>query len=170
MKTCNVCLEDKPLEQFHNRSNSPDGKRYTCKSCSNLKSREWAKNNAERHRKNSRDWSRRNPIRCRQNYKNWAKNNTHKIVHNNAQRRYGLTTNAYEAMLSSQQAVCKICEKGETQKRRSRLSVDHCHKTGKVRGLLCSGCNKGLGYFKDSPEILRKAAAYLDKQRESDIL
>lgn len=43
------------------------------------------------------------------------------------------------------------------------LSVDHCHKTGVNRGLLCSSCNIGLGYFKDSPETLRSAADYLDK-------
>jgi hypothetical protein len=63
-------------------------------------------------------------------------------------------------MLQQQNGLCAICKKTETGKT-SNLCVDHCHKTGKVRGLLCNNCNKGLGLFKDNPEVLLNASAYL---------
>lgn len=69
-------------------------------------------------------------------------------------------------MIALQGNKCAICGSEETDKRRGKLralAVDHDHETGKVRGLLCGACNKGIGLLKDDAEILRKAAAYLDK-------
>jgi hypothetical protein len=71
---------------------------------------------------------------------------------------YGLTLSTYEAMVSAQGGVCRICalpSPGE------RLNVDHCHRTGKVRGLLCRRCNRALGAFHDSAALLIRAAAYV---------
>lgn len=65
-------------------------------------------------------------------------------------------------MLHNQGNKCKICETHESEFDK-RLAVDHCHKTGKVRGLLCSSCNTSLGKFKDDPEILRRAINYLER-------
>lgn len=69
-------------------------------------------------------------------------------------------------MLAAQDGVCAICRNGEASKsnrghRRRRLTVDHDHETGQVRGLLCSGCNLALGGFRDSPDLLLAAASYL---------
>lgn len=69
-------------------------------------------------------------------------------------------------MLKDQNGVCKICNKPETtvDKRNGKtidLSIDHDHKTGVVRGLLCSKCNKGIGYFNDNPELIIVAANYI---------
>lgn len=80
--------------------------------------------------------------------------------------KFGITPEDYEAMLAAQGRVCAICGRAETRmgnggQRIRDLSVDHCHVTGKVRGLLCAGCNKGLGHFADRPEWLETAAAYL---------
>lgn len=58
--------------------------------------------------------------------------------------------------------VCHIC--GGVDKDRN-LAIDHCHQTGKMRGLLCMGCNTALGRFKDNPDLLRKAAEYIEKHR-----
>ena len=58
----------------------------------------------------------------------------------------------------------KICKAPETLQNKN-LAVDHCHKTGKVRGLLCSKCNKGLGLFKDSKELLTTAIEYLEESK-----
>lgn len=66
-------------------------------------------------------------------------------------------------MLEMQGGVCAIC--GGKDKN-FRLAVDHCHQTGKIRGLLCSACNKAIGGFKDSPMLLIKAMRYLHKHLE----
>lgn len=67
-------------------------------------------------------------------------------------------------MLVRQGGVCAICG-GPPDGRWKRFHVDHCHKTGRVRGLLCRKCNNGLGNFGDSVETMRKAIAYLRRKR-----
>lgn len=79
--------------------------------------------------------------------------------------RYGIGAAEYDAMLADQGGCCAICGLPETVLRNSvamKLAVDHCHTTATVRGLLCGDCNNGLGRFKDDPELLRRAAAYLE--------
>jgi len=81
-------------------------------------------------------------------------------------RKYNLTVKQYELMLKSQNGVCKLCKRPETRKQNNKikqLCVDHCHRTGKVRGLLCHNCNTAIALFSDDPELLRKAAEYLEK-------
>src|SRR5574343_538867 len=74
-------------------------------------------------------------------------------------REYGLTVEALRELLA--RPVCDIC--GEAFASTKHRHVDHCHTTGKARGLLCSNCNHAIGKMKDDPELLRKAAAYLEK-------
>lgn len=81
-------------------------------------------------------------------------------------QKFGLTVEEYEEMLRRQGGVCALCKKPETyihhaSRKPASLSVDHCHITGKVRALLCANCNKGIGCFKDSPDLLIAAAAYV---------
>ncbi len=79
-------------------------------------------------------------------------------------QRYGITVDRFNSILESQGGVCLICREPETgrQHNRKRLSVDHCHKTGKIRGLLCGRCNRAIGLFKDSPMLVRAASIYLE--------
>lgn len=83
------------------------------------------------------------------------------------QKKYGITLAQFELMLKSQNGVCAICGQPETFKGRggkiTPLSIDHDHKTMRIRGLLCRRCNSFLGHIKDDPEILEKGAAYLRK-------
>ena len=75
---------------------------------------------------------------------------------------FGITFDDYNRMLKSQNNRCAICNSTATGNRRHKnLNVDHCHTTGKVRGLLCHGCNSGIGSMKDDVELLDKAIAYL---------
>jgi len=81
-------------------------------------------------------------------------------------KNYSLTLAEYDALLQKQGGCCAICEKDETMKIKGkviRLSVDHCHETGKVRGLLCTRCNTGLGNFSDDIDRLKQAIDYLGK-------
>jgi len=73
-------------------------------------------------------------------------------------RPYGITSVEYDAMLARQGGVCAVCGTAQTDR---RLAVDHDHVTGRVRGLLCNACNRGLGYFADDRTRLMAAAAYL---------
>ena len=79
----------------------------------------------------------------------------------NLQWRYGLTVEQYDAILKSQGGRCAICRAERPDSRTKQWHVDHCHATGKVRGLLCGQCNLGLGQFRDDPALLRQAIKYL---------
>lgn len=80
-------------------------------------------------------------------------------------RKYGITLHEYQKMSILQNDLCKICLQPDKTILREdgavHLVVDHCHDSGKIRGLLCRSCNLGLGFFADSPSVLEKAIAYL---------
>ena len=79
-------------------------------------------------------------------------------------RAHGITGKIFNEMLKAQSGVCAICERPETVTRKGKLwplSIDHDHKTGKIRGLLCCNCNQALGKFKDNPDNLKRALEYL---------
>lgn len=79
---------------------------------------------------------------------------------------YGMTMDDYDALLTKQGGRCAICRKPPNpQGYRKRLCVDHEHATGRIRGLLCNQCNAGIGQFRDDPEVLRQAAAWLESQQ-----
>src|SRR5574343_1369234 len=75
-------------------------------------------------------------------------------------KKYGLSHNDYAKLIDEQGDVCAICGGVDEDK---YLAVDHCHDSGKVRGLLCSRCNQGLGSFRDSVFNLKNAIKYLEK-------
>ena len=79
---------------------------------------------------------------------------------------FGLSLQQYNAILISQGGVCAICCKAETRKQRGKivaLAVDHCHGTGKIRGLLCAQCNIAIGLLNDNVDMLHKAIKYLTR-------
>jgi len=141
MKTCPQCKQELPLDQFYNHIGKSGGKTSWCKQCI-------IKATNER---------RKDPVQ-KELWKEYQRKST-------LQRRYGITAEEYASMHEAQGGVCLICglAAGGGRGAESRLAVDHDHETGKVRGLLCNNCNNGLGRFKDSPELLRKAIDYLTK-------
>lgn len=93
---------------------------------------------------------------------------TAKIRSRNLRLTYGITQEDYDRMHAEQNGCCAICRKPETMIRHGRLetlSVDHCHTSHSVRGLLCTNCNNGLGRFGDDPEVIRSALAYVESWR-----
>lgn len=93
---------------------------------------------------------------CRYKRQHYSPEKTHI---RNIKRLYNLSREQYIKMLEDQNYVCKICKK--VCNTGMRLSVDHCHVTGKVRGLLCRECNSCLGKAKDDVELLEKMIKYL---------
>jgi len=76
-------------------------------------------------------------------------------------KHYRINIDEYERILAEQEGACAICGQPPKDRRGFRPHIDHCHETGKVRGILCGRCNKGLGALKDDPEIVRRALKYL---------
>lgn len=78
---------------------------------------------------------------------------------NRIKNRYGISEKDFDVMLLKQKGSCAICGKKTNQ----RLHIDHCHKTNRVRGLLCGSCNRALGLLKDNTEFLAQAIVYLNE-------
>lgn len=91
----------------------------------------------------------------------WLAANPEKALEINLRTLYGLDLAAYDARHEAQGGACAICSEPGPRRGKGRLNVDHDHATGAVRALLCGACNKGLGHFRDRPEIVDRAAEYL---------
>jgi len=92
----------------------------------------------------------------REREKIWRKNNPQRTYISLLKCRYGLSLETYNKMKLNQNNKCKLCKK------ETKLFVDHCHNSGKIRGLLCNSCNKALGLFYDSVDTLKEAVIYLE--------
>jgi hypothetical protein len=145
------------------------------------RSRLWRANNPDRHAENQRKWAANNKEKRAASNKKWSAGNraqksgaqrayrseNHDRVTSQASaghrlRKYGITQEQFNDMLSAQNSACSICGTKEPKGRNNTFHVDHCHTTQRVRGLLCHKCNVGLGHFKDSPAALRTAATYIE--------
>lgn len=157
-KKCTKCKEEKSLELFAKSNQRKDGLSSWCKACK-VSAATIAINKNKEH------------------YSNYKKiyNQTHKDSeleirrhrHYHIKRKYGISIDEYELMLVHQNNKCLICAKDQTKEQQA-FAVDHCHKTGKIRGLLCCSCNRGIGYLKDSIQNLHSAIQYLEKyEKES---
>lgn len=84
---------------------------------------------------------------------------------NNMEKNFGKgVLDTYQRLFNKQGGVCAICKSPENG-RYKHLSVDHCHNTEKIRGLLCNNCNRGIGLLKDNPELLKNAIDYLEDNK-----
>ena len=119
-----------------------------CRMCKKERSRKW--DAAHRNERARRD-------------RGWRRDHPRRVFASALKHKYGLSLETYEGLLAAQNNGCAIC--GEPCGVRGKLSVDHDHQTGKVRGLLCHECNVGLGAFRDNPQRLLAAAEYLQLKR-----
>ena len=137
---CARCGEHKTLKNFYvHKSGRRIGKKANgqCRPCQTAYSREYHAKNPER----TKTYQQKNHLA------RWLR------------KWYGISIDEYQALLIGCNNRCQIC--GEPPKQNERLFVDHCHSTNKVRGLLCRICNFGIGHFKDNPELMERAVAYL---------
>lgn len=124
------------------------------------KNQRWRSENPDRYATLQTQYRERNLDATLERSRQWYRDNKDRAAatqRRNKLKRYGLTVTAFEALVAAQMGQCAIC--GIVPQ--DRMVVDHCHETGKVRGLLCRPCNAGLGIFRDSPSILEAAIAYL---------
>jgi hypothetical protein len=144
-KVCSRCGKTKPLSEFHKRAASKDGASPWCKQCNLDYKREYRKKHREEEIVKQREYY----------YENREQHADRRL-----QRIYDISLADYDEMLEAQGSGCAICGKTPEENGR-RLSVDHDHETGEVRGLLCTDCNVSLGRFNDSSEVCRQAMLYL---------
>lgn len=133
---CSTCGIYKPKEAFYVRKDRPIGVTSSCKECKSIKGKE--------------EWIPR-------------KQSSYKLM-----SLYGITTDEYQKLLDKQNGVCAICNKEEKAKSNGgytkSLAVDHCHTTGKIRGLLCQDCNLGIGKLRDDVALIEAALNYLKEK------
>lgn len=147
-KTCKDCGKTKPATEFSPGGKRADGTRYLhiyCKPCFSERSMQYRDKNPDT------------------------------ILNAHLKRNFGITLDEFNAIAEEQGGVCAICGEpprivmGVRSRRqgravRPRLVVDHCHETGRVRGLLCTPCNRAIGYLRDNPDYARFAAEYLEER------
>jgi hypothetical protein len=159
-KVCSRCKETKEFSQFYKKKHQKSGFSSECKSCYLT----WmhANKNNNPNFEGSKTCSECNEIKPkskfhRQNQSQDGLKNTCKDCINLERRytRYGLSKEEYDSILKQQDYKCAICRYDK------RLDVDHCHSTGKVRGILCNGCNTAIGKLGDTLEGIQRAINYL---------
>lgn len=181
-KSCSKCKQTKPLDQFGIHSGGPHGRQPRCLTCNRQDKKAYYEKTKEEKREerkvkarayyqaNKAKWveseqrrkeedtelflqkSREAGARYRLNPEN-----TKKVRLRYLKARYGITLEEYSQMFDRQKGLCAICQKPSED----RLHVDHCHATGKIRGLLCFKCNSMIGKANDEIAILQRAIQYL---------
>jgi hypothetical protein len=133
--------------------------RGDCKSCFALRGKNWYAKNRQKAIENAKAWNAAHPDRVKATRKaaTIRRRATDRDLH--LRRTFGLSTEEYLSILKAQGGGCAVC--GREPRKDRALHVDHDHATGDVRGLLCFRCIAGLGQFREDPERLADAVAYL---------
>lgn len=165
-KICTECKIEKPTSDFYSRKTKSGVKpRSKCKRCSNINTVDCRQNleAAQKHNQSSLRYYLQHKKKISERVKVWRRTSEGRF-HTKKQnlKKYGLSVKQYRLMACEQDYKCMICGIHQDEML-TDLSVDHNHKTGKLRGLLCKSCNWGIGHFLDDADLLRKAANYLEK-------
>ena len=162
-KICIECGECKPFADFYRQEGMRDGHRNNCKTCHAGAHRAWYRRNREYEIARVGKWQKENASRVndvqRRNRARRGEEYRRLEREGHLRRKYGLTQNMFEALVSAQLGNCAICGANVDLE----LHVDHDHRTKKVRGLLCGKCNKAIGLLNDDPELLLAAKVYLER-------
>ena len=159
LRQCSKCGTTKPIEEFSKSKNCAGGYRSQCRPCRSAIIKQWKKDTgwkpkpeAVQKKKETRVYKPRNSRL------------------NNLSSKYGITIDHYDAILQRQGGTCALCQKPAGRSNRwGTLSVDHCHETGLIRGLLCAACNSALGMLGDTPERLQRALDYVNGKLSQEL-
>lgn len=186
-----VCVKhgDLTVDRVYHRKNR---NQYECRECMRDSEKKRPKRDyegefAEYHRKYSKKWRHEHKQivneRVKQDrlinpekYRAWDNNTRAKNIksyrYKDVLNKHKISAEQYNEIFVRQNNLCAICNKAETRLGRSgeicRLSIDHCHTTNKIRGLLCHDCNTGLGKFKDDKNLLLAAITYLESHKHEN--
>ena len=130
-KICTKCNKKQKIENFHFQNIKLNKKMVICKQCDLIRAKKYRKKNMHKYIEYANQYKKKYPK---------------KVLNNYLKYKYNITLQDYNSMLKKQKFRCEICKKLKDKNKRS-LGVDHNHRTGKVRGLLCAKCNIGIGLF-----------------------
>jgi len=153
LKQCSSCKKIKPIDDFYKDRHLKDGLGSACKLCMAKYAKEYRRKNLSKIKKSKRQWYIEN---VDGEYRRRAK----------LKYKYNITLEQYDKMFKKQNGNCAICGSPELI---IRLSVDHDHETGKIRGLLCKSCNIKLGTI-ENKEFIKRVKHYLKGQFYADSL
>lgn len=140
MKQCSKCRLEKDQSLFSIDKSRRDGLQPRCKSCSALANKEYK--------------ARKDPRELKKNqYKAFIKH------------KYGVSVEWVEERLAAHNNKCKVCG-AKMELHTNTVAIDHCHKTGEVRDIVCKKCNTAMGHFRDDPKLIAKAIDYLTEMKE----
>lgn len=145
LKNCRLCKKLLPLEQFSFKKHSLTKLRDRCENCYNSPAAQY---------------NYKNPEKTKKALQKYRENGGTRLLR--LKKIHGITQEEYLERLAKQNGTCAICGDKESKGKWKAFNIDHCHKTKKIRGLLCGNCNRGLGYFKDDINFLTRAIKYLD--------
>lgn len=161
-KLCRKCGEWKDKEKFYKTPKNKDGLRSWCKQCTDSANSDWRKKNKKRMAQYHSLWRKANPDKYKATQDRWWKKNSTRRRADNL-KRLGATIEQYKELFVKQNGTCAICGTNNPGRRQKNFAVDHNHKSGKVRGLLCFSCNAAIGMFGDRSDIIHRAANYLEE-------
>lgn len=136
-RVCQKCNTRKSMTDFY-YANRKTCRRRTCKACVGVRFNERRAANPQRHARASRRWT----IRTK----------------------YGISEEQFDRILANQEGQCRVCW---TLLYPANTNIDHDHKSGRVRGLLCFNCNVAIGHFRDNPALMERAAGYIRVAQQS---
>ena len=145
LATSKRCLDCKGLvsfQYFTKDASQKDGRSIYCQSCQRRRQKAYKKRTPEKQKSYKR--------------KHYS---SEKSRDYSLRYRYGMTLDQFNTMFEKQDRRCALCKSDKSDGK--NFVVDHCHKTGKIRGILCSYCNRALGMLKDDPDMLSRAIIYL---------
>lgn len=166
-KICSKCKKEKDIKHFG--FSRPNVYRSNCKVCQNEYNKEYLRSNpkikkkiSDNRKENDRVYRKKNKIKRNEYLKEWSIKNPEKRRAQKYRNRYGIDIKDYDILFLEQKGRCAICNTKEVKRKGMKyFAVDHCHKTDKVRGLLCYRCNSILGKVNDNIELLSNAIKYL---------
>lgn len=162
-KRCNTCGIEKDLNEFYRQAGMRDGHRNNCKRCHLEAHRRWYQKNGDYEKSRVATWRQNNAGRVNDTRRARRSSDGGRSKlrdrEGHLRRKYGLTSNIFEALVLAQLGKCAVCGANEGME----LHVDHDHRTNKVRGLLCGKCNKAIGLLNDDPNLMNAAKEFLER-------
>lgn len=137
--------------------------------CSSCYKKEWRKLNPDKAKQHNKTWREKTLNRARiyykenretllKNSKKWREANKHKIKNKYLKYQYGITTEQYDQILDDQNCCCKLCGSSPIK----YPVVEHCHKTGRIRGIVCQKCNMAIAAVENNQHLLNKILEYIE--------